>query len=93
MTIYEQYADVQKQIEELETIQKALRSQIEKDLPEEGYKDESVTAYWTKRKSWKYSPRIDEMTASLKTAKKEEEENGTATAEETKILTIKTNNN
>ena len=88
MTTYEQYIGVIKQIETLEKMKGELRKDIESNLPEEGYKDETINVFWKTRKSYKYSPKIDELGIALKVAKKEEESDGTATFEETKQLTI-----
>lgn len=89
MELYAQYTEVQKKIDALEAEKDVLREKITAELPEEGYKDESITAFWTVKKSWKYSPKVDGLNAELKATKKQEEEDGTATAEENKQLTIK----
>lgn len=89
MTPYEQYADIQKKIEVLEAEKEVIREKITAELPEEGYKDDILTAYWTLKKSWKYSPKVDGLSAELKATKKHEEETGIAQAEESKQLTIK----
>lgn len=88
MELYKQYADISREIEALEAKRDILREDISKTLPEEGYKDEQVTAFWKTAKKWKYSPKVDGLTAELKATKKQEEEDGTATAEESKTLTI-----
>lgn len=87
--LYAQYSALEKQIETLELAKKELRATIEEQLPEEGVKNEFVTAFWTLKKKWTYSPMIDALTDNLKVAKKTEEETGMATAEEVKQLTIK----
>lgn len=89
MTKYEEYALVTKELDVLEAKKELLRKEIEEILPEEGYKDEIVNAFWTAKKKWTYSPKIDGLTAELKVTKAKEEEDGTATSEETKQLTIK----
>lgn len=86
---YQQYVELQKQIDVLEAQKEELREEIGTWLPTDGYKDETITAFWTTKKSWKYSPRVDGLNAELKATKKQEEEEGIATAEETKQLTIK----
>lgn len=89
MTKYEEYALLTKELDVLETKKELLRAEIEKELPEEGYKDDIINAYWTSKKKWTYSPKVDGLTAELKATKAKEEEDGTATSEETKQLTIK----
>jgi hypothetical protein len=88
METYKQYIEVSKKIEALEAEKDVLREKISAELPEEGYKDETLTAFWKTSKKWKYSPKVDGLNAELKATKKAEEEDGTATAEESKILTI-----
>ena len=88
METYKQYVDVSKKIEALEAEKEVLREKISAELPEEGYKDETLTAFWKLTKKWKYSPKVDGLNTELKATKKAEEENGTATAEETKTLAI-----
>jgi len=88
MEIYKQYVEVQKKIEALEAEKEVLREKISAELPEDGYKDETITAYWKLSTKWKYSPKVDGLTAKLKLTKRAEEENGTATSEESKGLAI-----
>lgn len=89
MTIYEQYAEVDKQIEALEAKKKVIRDEISKELPEEGIKNDFVNAFWTIKKKWTYSPKVDGLTAELKSTKEKEEEDGMAKSEDIKQLTIK----
>lgn len=89
MTNYEQYRQVQKQIDTLEEMKESLRADIEKNLPEEGFKDETINVFWTNKKKWSYSPKVESLTAELKATKAKEEEDGTAKAEDVKQLTIK----
>lgn len=88
MTIYEDYAVVQKDIDVLEAKKELLREKISQELPEEGFKSDIITAIWKSTKKWKYSPKVDELNAELKATKKTEEETGVAVAEETKTLAI-----
>jgi len=46
MTKYQEYALLQKQIEELEAKKALLRAEIEVILPKEGFKDETINALW-----------------------------------------------
>lgn len=89
MTIYEQYIQTQKQLDVLEETKDKLRKEIESQLPEEGFKDDSINVFWTSKKKWTYSPKVEGLTAELKATKEKEEEEGVAKAEEVKQLTIK----
>ena len=88
MTNYEQYVEVQKKIEALEATKESLREKISEGLPEDGYKDETITAFWKQIKKWTYSPKIKELETKLKKAKRIEERNGRATVEESKRLGV-----
>ena len=89
LTKYEEYALLQKEIDVLDAKKELLRAEIEAILPQEGFKSEIITAYWTMKKKYEYSPKVKGIEAELKATKKEEEENGTAKIEELKQLTIK----
>ena len=54
MELYKQYVELEKQIVELEAKKDLLRADIAKSLPEDGYKDETITAFWKTTKKWKY---------------------------------------
>ena len=88
MELYKQYVELEKQIVELEAKKDLLRADIAKSLPEDGYKDETITAFWKTTKKWKYSPKVDGLNAELKATKKDEEEKGIAKFEESKQLAI-----
>lgn len=68
MTKYEEYALVTKELDVLEAKKELLRKEIEEILPEEGYKDEIVNAFWTAKKKWTYSPKIDGLTEANTTS-------------------------
>ena len=87
--IYEEYVEIIRQIEELEEKKEVLRTDISKILPSEGLKTDVISAFWTVKKKWTYSPKVAGLTEELKATKKKEEEDGTASAEEEKQLTIK----
>ena len=93
MEKYKQYIELSKELDLLEEKKEVLRKEIEVDLPEEGYKDESINIFWTNKKKWTYTDKVTETEKKLKETvgalKKLEEENGDATAEEIKQLTIK----
>ena len=89
MDIYQQYVEIQQEINRLEDIKESLRARMEKDLPEDGFKNEKITVYWTTKRSWNYSPKVEGLTAELRATKKLEEEEGIAKLEETKQIAIK----
>lgn len=89
MDLYEQYHDLQKQIDALTAEQKEVRAAIEQNLPIEGYKTDFITASWTIKPKWTYSPQVKELESNVKAVKKHEEETGIAQLEEQKILNIR----
>lgn len=93
LTKYQEYALLQKQIEELDAKKELLRAEIEAILPEEGFKDDIINIFWTNKKKWTYTEKVTETEKKLKETvsalKKVEEENGDAKCEEIKQLTIK----
>jgi hypothetical protein len=89
MEKYKKYIQLQKSIEELEKEKEVLRDEIAKDLPDAGYKDETINVFWTKKKKWTYSSNVEVLSAKLKSTKEAEEKEGIATAVEVKQLTIK----
>lgn len=88
MEIYKQYCELQKKIDLLEEEKDVLRAKISDSLPEDGYKDEDITAFWKTTKKWQYSPKVKGLETELKATKKAEEESGEAKFEEVKSLTI-----
>lgn len=89
MNLYEQYAQVSKEIEALEAKQKLIKDDIAKELPEDGIKNDYVTAFWKVGKKWKYSPKVDGLKAELDSTKEKEEKEGIAVFEEVKTVNIK----
>lgn len=96
MNKYEEYAVLQKEIDVLEAKKAILRFDIEQILPEEGYKDQYVTATWKSNKKWAYSPKVVTLEAKLKEdkiaidlQKEVEEKQGIASCQETKSLVVK----
>lgn len=90
--LLKQYADVRKQIEELEEIKEKLGGEIAAGMQEQAadkIESDFGQFYFTTRKTWKYSPAVDEAVNELKAVKKEEEEKGIATFTESKSLTFK----
>lgn len=89
LTKYQEYALIQKEIKRLEAKKDLLRAEIEVMLPEDGFKDDTINVFWTKKTKWTYTDAVKVIENSLKTQKKLEEESGDAKAEEIKQLTIK----
>lgn len=56
--VFEEYVEVQKQIDALEEKKKVLRIALEAALPEEGVKNEFGSFTFRQSKSWTYSPKV-----------------------------------
>ena len=89
LTKYEEYAILQKEIDVLDAKKELLRAEIEVILPDDGYKDEFITASWAIKNKYEYSLKVKELETELKSVKKDEEEKGIAKKEEVKQLTIR----
>lgn len=89
MDIYTRYAEITNSIAALEEQQALIRKQIESSLPDEGYKDDKVTAFWSIKKKWVYPEKVIKAEEVFKTEKKLSESDGSATSEEIRQLTIK----
>lgn len=89
MTKYEEYALLQKELDVLEAKKEILRAEIESMLPDDGYKDDTIIAFWTVKNKYEYSPKVKGLETELKATKKQEEETGIAQKVESKQLTIK----
>lgn len=90
--LLKEYADVRKQIEELEEIKEKLGGEIAAGMEEQAadkIESDFGQFYFTTRKTWKYSSAVDELNIKVKEAKKTEEEKGIATFTESKSLTFK----
>lgn len=90
--IFKEYADIKIQIKTLEAKAKEIESEVSKNLEESGaeqIESDLGKFYFTSRKKWTYSEKVTEIEGTLKNTKKEEEENGTAKAEESKSLTFR----
>lgn len=73
-TIYEQYASLQKQIEELDAKKELLRAEIEVILPKEGFKNDVLTASWRTFKKYQYPEDVKTLENNVKEAIKPIEE-------------------
>ena len=93
MNLYETYIDIQSKIDKLEEDKEQIREAISSQLPEEGYKDEKISVFFTVKKKYTYSEEINKLSENLKEQKKKEEESGIAPFSETKQLTIKIKEN
>lgn len=74
MEIYAQYASVEKQIKALEEQKKALREEIINILPEDGVKNDFVTANWRVSKTINYPEDVKILENNVKEALKPIEE-------------------
>lgn len=88
-TIFENYAEVRRQIADLEQEQEKLEVKVLKEMEKEGFETINQpygTFSRTIRNVWTYSEKIKTLSENqkmlLSAAKKTEEESGTATAEE-----------
>lgn len=87
-----EYADLEAQKKEIEERQKAIKPEITgemENLGVEQVKSDFGTFYFMTRKKWSYSDAVKSVEETLKNTKKQEEENGTAKAEESKTLAFK----
>lgn len=90
--LFAEYADLKKQIADLEEIAESKRMQISAEMEKEGadkVESDFGTFFFTTRKTWQYSPVVDAAVEGLKVLKKKEEESGAAKATESKSLTFK----
>jgi hypothetical protein len=90
--LFKRYSEIKNQIKALETeadeINEKVTTEMEADQVDKVESDFG-SFYFTVRKTWKYSPKVDEMTEELKAQKKAEETDGTAVPTESKSLTFK----
>ncbi len=90
--LFKEYADVKNEIKVLTAKAKEIEESVTGEMnKEEVDKVESDfgTFYFTTRKKWTYSDAVTSVEKTVKETKKKEEEDGTATAEETKSLTFR----
>lgn len=87
------YAEIKKQIKELESeleeLQPLVFSDMEEIGPDAKVETELGAFSFMKRKAWKYSETVVEKEKALKDLKKNEEADGTAEFEEKLILLFK----
>jgi predicted phage-related endonuclease len=89
---YEKYADVKKQIKELTNQAKELENEIKEEM--KIHELDKIKSDWgtfslSVRKTWTYSPAVDEIKKNLKEMQFEETENGKATCNEKEVLTFR----
>jgi hypothetical protein len=90
--LLKKYSVIQSKIDELQKQQDALKEEIGYEMNRmklDTYRFDKGTFYFTYRKSWEYSERITKMAEAVKCAKKNEEEDGTATYKESKSLSFR----
>ena len=86
---YKLYAELEQQKKDIEEKQKKIKEEIVSEMIEQQadtIKADFGTFSLTKRKTWKYSDTVEKLNEQVKTQKKLEEENGTATFEENQSL-------
>ena len=85
------YADIKQEIKSLTAEADAMKPEITAHMDKEGA-DKIETSFgifsFTIRKKWAYPNYVADLEKSFKTKKKESEENGDATFEESKTLTF-----
>ena len=90
MTIFEQYAALQRQIKDLQAQADALKAQIIAEMPDRTYTAADGSQFSISyRKKWTYSSNVIEAEQMLKGMKKAEEKTGQATYEEAPVLSLK----
>ena len=89
--IYKRYAILEQKRRDIEKEQSELKQRLSEDMPEEGTKFYYGSYSWQNRKKWSYSDKVTEMEAELKSLKKLEEKEGTATFEESKSVVYRHN--
>lgn len=83
-----EYRSIKQQIDLLEQKLEEKKELIKSVLPPTGFKFENVNAFWKSSKKWKYSLKVDEIKKQLDGQKELEELDGTAIAEETRVLQV-----
>lgn len=90
--VFTEYADLTRQIKALEVRQDEIKPQVEAELGKvdgELVKGGFGTFSFRTTKKWAYSDVVKTLELSAKDQKKKEEENGTATATESKSLVFR----
>lgn len=86
------YEAIKLQIKALESELKVLEPEVVsalESIEEDQIETDNGKFYFTKRKTWTYSPAVKELESKVKETKKTEEETGVATATESKSLTYR----
>ena len=91
MTVFEQYAALQRQIKGLQAQSDALKSEVIASMPDKRYTAPDGSQFsLSTRKKWTYTTAVIEAEEMLKGMKKAEEKSGAAKYEESApILTLK----
>lgn len=89
--VYKRYAFLEEKKRDIEKEQSELKERLKEDMPEEGTKFYYGSYSWQTRKKWAYSEKVAEMETELKSLKKLEEKEGTATFEESKTVVFRYN--
>ena len=91
MTIFQEYATLQRQIKTLQAQADALKPKVIAAMPDKRYTDKDGSQFsLSTRKKWTYTAAVVEAEEMLKGMKKAEEKSGAARYEESApILTLK----
>ncbi len=89
--VYKRYAFLEEKKRDIEQEQSELKERLKEDMPEHGTKFYFGSYSWQNRKKWSYSEKVTEMEAELKSQRKLEEKEGTATCEESKSVVFRYN--
>lgn len=90
--LFEKYSEIEKEITSLEKKKEEVKAEIKSEMEKEGVdtvKANYGTFFFTIRRTWKYSDAVKKIADKLSEQKKEEEQDGTAKATETKSLSFR----
>lgn len=90
--LFQEYADIKNQIAQLQKEADEIAQEVTLEMNNnelDKVESDFGTFYFTTRKIWKYSEAIDDLAENLKATKKDEEETGRATFEESKSLSFR----
>jgi hypothetical protein len=91
--LFIKYAEVKNKIKQLTDEAKKIEEGVTAEMIKaevDQVKSEVGTFSFTTRKTWKYSPVVEELKIQLKVTQEKEETDGIATFEEKKSLTFRT---
>ena len=90
MTVFQEYTAIQRQIKALQAQADSLKAQIIAEMPDTRYTAADGSQFSVSyRKKWNYTANVIEAEEMLKGMKRAEEKSGTATYEESPVLSVK----